>query len=109
MESVKQSIENLEEAEDLVISLLELASRIVSELKEIQSSSEKKESLIQNLNQYYESLIKVKDILNSEIKLSEGQTYQSSSNFSRKGVDRLAIASWEAEVIANNIRDINNS
>ena len=109
MEGVSQSIKNLEEAEDLVVSLLELASQAISELKEIQSSNEKKENLIGYINQYYANLTKVKDILNSEIKLSEQVTYQSSGNPSRKGVDRLAIASWEAEVIANNIRDINNN
>ncbi|EAY13464.1 hypothetical protein TVAG_206320 [Trichomonas vaginalis G3] len=93
----------LEEAEDLVIAVLNYAAQAIKELKEIQANTtEKKEEFFRNSYKYYIELQKVQEILKSELDtISNAQTPSR-----RPGVDQLAIASWEAKVIAENLHDL---
>ena len=96
-------LERLEEAEDLVIHILECAAESVNELKEVQAGmQERTEAFYMNCKNYYESLGKLKTILKEEIdSIPSNQTIAR-----RPGIDQLAIANWEAKVVADNIHEL---
>lgn len=95
---------NLEHAEDLVINLLECAGNAVSELKEIQANNDEKNNvLVQYIANYFDNLYKIKQILISEV---NSLNNISQLPIKRPGIDKLAIAEWEAKVIADNLHDI---
>ena len=97
-------LEQLERAEDLVISLLECAASSVKELKEIQANSdEKQEAFLQSTEKYLQQLCQIKEIIFSELETIDTKPNPSSR---REGIDQLAIANWEAQVIADNIHEL---
>lgn len=101
-----ERLSKLEEAEGLVIELLETAGHTVGELKEIQANDPAKStSLLQLTNEYYSKLASIKKILNEELKSLELITQAPTR---RPGIDKLAIAEWEAKVIADNLRELAN-
>ena len=97
-------LENLERAEDLVIGMLESAGNVFKELKEIQSTEDKKnQTFIQNVSGYYKQLEELKDILIDELdSLQQSQAPVST----RPGIDKLAISEWEAKIIADNLHEL---
>lgn len=97
-------LERLEEAENLVIEILELAGMSVKELKEIQANSEDKTTaFLQNCYIYYQKLANLKEIINSELASLDANPAPTAR---RPGVDQLAISHWEAKVIADNIHNL---
>ncbi|OHT09518.1 hypothetical protein TRFO_21565 [Tritrichomonas foetus] len=97
---------NLEEAEELVIGLLETAGQTVGELKEIQANNaEKNNALLSLTNDYYTKLATIKRILTDELNALENVQPASTH---RPGIDKLAIAEWEAKVIADNLHELVN-
>ena len=97
-------LEQLERAEDLVIQLLECAAGSVKELKEIQANSgARRDAFLQNAQNYIEQLKEIKDILDQELANIDTTPNPSAR---RPGIDELAIATWEAQVIADNIHEL---
>lgn len=97
-------LSKLEEAEELAIGLLETAGRILSELKEIHYTGEdKNRNLIEGTKEYFEKLGAIKTILNQEI---ESLKQSTPGTTRRPGVDKLAIAEWEAKVFADNLHEL---
>lgn len=100
----ENKLSKLEEAEKLIIELLETAGHTVGELKEIQANdTEKSNSLLNLSKEYYSKLVTIKKILNDELNSLELIT---PAQTRRPGIDKLAIAEWEAKVIADNLREL---
>lgn len=99
-----ERLAQLEEAENLIIQLLETAGHTVGELKEIQANdTDKSTALLTLTNDYYAKLERIKNILNEELKSLEHVTQAPTR---RPGIDKLAIAEWEAKVIADNLHEL---
>lgn len=100
---MSERLSKLEKAEDLVIQVLTNAASAINELKEIQANTtEKKKKFFENSYSYYIALHDIQEIIKSELdSISNSQTPTR-----RPGVDQLAIASWEAKVIAENLHDL---
>ena len=102
--SMAHRLQKLEEAEELVIQLLETAGRAIGELKEIQANSkDKNDSLLMLTNDYYSKLSSIKEIVLSEIRSQENSE---TTTVYTPEIDNLAIAEWEAKVIADNLHDL---
>lgn len=99
-----ERLRRLEEAEELVIQLLKAAGQAVGELKEIQANdTDKTAAVLKHTNDYYSKLANIKQILNEELKSLENITQAPTR---RPGIDKLAIAEWEAKVIADNLHEL---
>ncbi|KAK8847811.1 hypothetical protein M9Y10_018843 [Tritrichomonas musculus] len=101
-----ERLRNLEDAEELVIGLLETAGKTVGELKEIQANdTAKSSSLLTLTKEYYSKLANIKNILNQEL---DSLKLVNQAQTRRPGIDKLAIAEWEAKVIADNLHELVN-
>ena len=99
-----ERLENLERAEELVIGILEAAGNAIGELKEIQANDEEKTmEFVKHTVAFYDQLKEVKEILLGELnELGHGE----STTMRRPGIDHLAIADWEAKVVADNLHKL---
>jgi hypothetical protein len=94
----------LEEAERLVIGLLESAGQAVSELKEIQANDDAKDkSFLRGVLDYYTHLAQVKEIILRELDSLSG-TWPPPVR--RPGIEQLALCEWEAKVVADHLHDL---
>ena len=99
-----ERLARLEEAERLVIGLLECAGRAIGELKEIQANdTEKNTAFATRTTDYYETLANIKKIILEELDSFKGAEVPS---IRRPGIDQLAITEWEAKVIADNLHEL---
>jgi hypothetical protein len=101
---MSERLASLEGAEQLVIGLLEQAGQALSELKEIQAPDRDKEhGFLVHAADYLKNLVDIRRVIMQELdSLSE----QRPPAVRHPGIEQLALAQWEAKVIADNLHDI---
>jgi hypothetical protein len=95
---------NLEEAEQLVIGLLEQAGAALSELKEIQANDrDKEQGFLVHAADYLKNLVTIRAIILQSL---DSLQEQRPPAVRHPGIEQLALAQWETKVVADNLHDI---
>jgi hypothetical protein len=96
-----ERLAGLEEAEQLVIGLLDRVSEALSELKEVQAPDRDKEQgfLIQAAD-YLKNLVNIKLVIFQEL---DSLQEQRPPAVRHPGIEQLALAQWEAKAVADNL------